>query len=199
MRAVTERPIEPLELPEDRAHLHDRVNAQVGPRTVSRASGDLDLAPDEALVRHHQLQLGRLGHDRGVRADPAQHLLHAEARVLLVGDGGHDDVPGEPGARSLARRDQRGGDASLHVVGAPAVEPIALDPRAMRVGHAVDAHRVEVPAEHEGAAASRALRADDDARASGGLFEPLGLQPAVTRPPLDELGDMCLTGSSWNE
>jgi hypothetical protein len=150
-------------------------------------------------VCHRQLQLGRLRHHRGVRANPAQHLLHPKTRVLLIGDGGHHDVPAEPEARSLARREQRGGDARLHVVGAAAVQPVALDARAVRINHAFDVDRVDVPAEHEGAPAAGALGADEDARPSGRLFEPLGLQPALTRPLLDEVRDARFTRSSWNE
>ncbi len=100
MGVAGKRPIELFEPLEGGAHLDDRVNAQVGPRAVGRTAGDLHLAPDESLVRHRQLQLGRLGHHRGVRADPAQQLLHANARVLLVSDRGYDDVPGEPEART---------------------------------------------------------------------------------------------------
>ena len=49
--------------------------------------------------------------------------------MLLVSDRGYDDAPGEPEARSLARRNQRCGDARLHVVGAAAVEPVAHNAR----------------------------------------------------------------------
>jgi hypothetical protein len=49
----------------------------------------------------------------------------------------------------LVRRDQRGGDTGLHVVGATAVQAIAVDARDMRVGHALDRHRVEVAAEQQ--------------------------------------------------
>ena len=76
--------------------LHDRVDPQVRARAVRGAAGDLDLRPHEPLVRDDQLELGGLGHDRGVGADRGSDLLHAEARVLLVGDRGDDDVPREP-------------------------------------------------------------------------------------------------------
>ena len=74
----------------------------MGARAVSRAAGHLDLAPYESPVRDHQLELGGLGHDRAVGMDRAQRLLHAEARVLLVGHRRHHHVAGQPEAGRLA-------------------------------------------------------------------------------------------------
>ena len=46
-------------------------------------------------------EVGRLGDDRGVRPHGLEDLLDAEARVLLVGDCGDDDVAGETAGRHL--------------------------------------------------------------------------------------------------
>ena len=80
---------------EERPGLDDRVDSEVRPRAVRGAPGDLELEPDEPLVRDDELELGRLGHDRGVGAHRLEHLLDPEARVLLVGDRGDDDVARE--------------------------------------------------------------------------------------------------------
>ena len=77
---------------EHRAHRGDRVDAEVGARAVRRAAGGLDLPPGEALVRDDDVEPGRLGDDARVRAAAREHRLDADARVLLVGDGGHHDV-----------------------------------------------------------------------------------------------------------
>ena len=53
-----------------------------------------------------------------------------------------------PGGRHGARGGNHGGDATLHVLRATRVQPAALDARHERIGHPVDADRVDVPAEH---------------------------------------------------
>jgi hypothetical protein len=44
-----------------------------------------------------------------------------------------------------------------------------------------------------------AAGADENARSPGRVFEPLGLQPALARPLLDEARHARFTRSSWNE
>src|ERR671938_1900672 len=112
---------------QDRTDLHDRVQTEVRPRAVRGPARDLDLEPDKALVRYHELQLGGLGDDRRVGAYHAEDLLDSEARMLLVGHGGDDHVACEPARRGLAAGDERRGEPSLHVVGATPVEPVAVD------------------------------------------------------------------------
>ena len=61
------------------------------------APGDLELDPDEPLVGNDELDLGRLGHDGGVRLHERENVLDPDARVLLVGDRRHDHVTPEVG------------------------------------------------------------------------------------------------------
>jgi hypothetical protein len=111
------------------------------------------------------LELGGLRDDRRVGPDRAQHLPHADARVLLVGHRRHHDVPRQrPGSR-FAAADESRREARLHVVGTAAIEPIAIDARRVRVRHAVDADRVQVRAQQQRASAAPPARADHDARA----------------------------------
>ena len=76
-----------------------------------------------------------------------------EAGVLLVGDGGDDDLAVDAGAGGVAAGDEGGGEAGLHVVGAAGVEPVALDAghRAASCG-AGQADGVEVAAQQQPAA-----------------------------------------------
>ena len=69
--------------------------------------------------------------------------------------------PARAAARGLPAGEQRGGDAGLHVVGAAAVQAVAVDARRVRRGHALDADGVEVRAQQQRAAAARAACADD--------------------------------------
>ena len=91
-RIRAQPPVELLDTDEDAAHLRDRVDPEVRPRAVGGTPVDLDLEVDEATVRDGELQLGRLGHDRGVRANARRDRLGADARELLVRDRGEDHV-----------------------------------------------------------------------------------------------------------
>ena len=102
MGALTELDVEFAERGEDRPRLHDRIDAEMWTRPMGRTPFHFDLRPDEALVRHDHRELGRLGHDRRVGTYRTQHLLHADARVLLVRNGGNHDVTGEPAGGCLA-------------------------------------------------------------------------------------------------
>jgi hypothetical protein len=131
-------------------------------------------------VGHGELELGRLGHDRRVGPQRAQDLLHAEARVLLVGDRGHDDVAAQPERRRVAARDERRGEAALHVVRPAPVEAVAVGAWVVRRRHPGDADRVEVPAEQQ-----RAPAAEPGARTTtlGRPAWPPGPRPRGPRRP----------------
>ncbi|MFZ0977013.1 MAG: hypothetical protein WAN22_32650 [Solirubrobacteraceae bacterium] len=150
-----------------------------------------------------QLELGGLGDDRrvdrGTGEQPANHFLDPEARVLLVGDGGHDDVAGEPALRELTAGDERGGESCLHVVGAATVESIAVQTRRVGIGHPLDGHRVVVTAQQQRPPAAAAPPPDDHARPARGLFEHLGVEAAPACPADHELGDLALAGAADNE
>lgn len=199
MEALAQRRVERADRGEDRARLDDGVDAQVRPRPVGGPPGDLDLGPHEALVGDDNLQLGRLGDDRRIGADRAQHLLNAEARVLLVGHGGHDHVPGEPGVGQLATGQQRRRDARLHVVGTAAVQPVALHARHVRLRHALDADGVHVRAQEQDGAPARAARPDDHARTPRGLLHHLGLESCGTCPIGHEGRDPRLAGAAGHQ
>ena len=150
-------------------------------------------------MRDDEIELGRLRDDGAVGFDDAERLLHAEARVLLVGDRRHDDIAAQAERRRLAARDERRRDAGLHVVRTAAIETVALDARVVRRVHPRDAHGVDVAAQQQRAPASRARRAHDDARASGRPLDHPRLEPRCERPPGDERRDLALAGPAGHE
>ena len=93
MRRRRQRRVELAEPRQHRRRGDDRVDALLRHRPVRGAPVHRDLRPHEPLVGDHDLAVRRLGHDRRVGAQPGgQHLLDAEARVLLVGHGRDDHV-----------------------------------------------------------------------------------------------------------
>jgi hypothetical protein len=184
---------------QDRAGLDDRVHALQRSRAVGRAAGHLDLRPHEALVGDDQLELGRLGHDRGVGLHRAEHLLHAEAGVLLVGHGGDHDVAAQPGPRGLAAGEQRRREAGLHVIGAATGEPVTLQARRVRVGHARHPDRVGVRAQQQRPPATGPAGSHDDARASRRRLQHVHLQPGRARPLDDEARHLGLPGTAGHQ
>ncbi len=163
------------------------------------APGDLELEPDEPLVRDDELELGRLGHDGGVRAHRLEDVLDPEARVLLVRHRGDDDIARETQSGRIATGDQSGGDPGLHVVRAASVEPVALDPRCERLSHAVDSDRVEVPAEQERAAPAGPPGPDDDARSARLTLDRPRLETVRLGPARRESRHFGLARSSRHE
>jgi hypothetical protein len=143
-RPLAKRPVERVELDEDVAHLRDRVDPQVWPRSVRRAAVGLDLEGDESLVGDPDLHLRRFGDDRCIGADALEHRLRADRGQLLVHDRGDDDVAAQPALAGLGGGNQTRGEPALHVVRAPPVQPSVLDARLERVDHPFVSDRVQV-------------------------------------------------------
>ena len=193
------RRVEVADAGEDRARVRDRVHPQVRARPVRRATANLDLDPDESTVSDRDLELGGLGDDRGVRADVAEDFPHPDARVLLVRNRRHDHVAGEPERSRVTAREERRGDAALHVVGATAVQPVTVNAGVERLGHPRHADGVDVPAEQQCPATARAPCADHDAGPLGVFCERLDLQAGRGAPLRDRLRNRALPGAAANE
>jgi hypothetical protein len=108
-----------------------------------------------------------LGDQRHVGAEAALHeMVHAFAALGLSDNEGKHEVAVERGA-ALAdglRRDDEGGEASLHVLNAVTVEPVTFHPGRPRVPipaarHGID---VEMAVEHQALAAAGTLERGDD-------------------------------------
>ena len=163
MRQTLEAGVVCLERGDHRARPEDRVDAQVRPGAVGRLADDVDVHPHKAPVRDPNRELGGLGDDGGVGGDVLKDSLDPQAGVLLVGDGRHDDLPPGAGAARVAARDERCGEAALHVVRAAPDQPVAVDPGLQRTVHRSQADGVEVTAEHQGRSIARPPASHDDA------------------------------------
>ena len=160
----------------------DRVSLDVRPGGVDKVPGDRDLHPGAAAMPRYQHHVGRFAEDAeiGDRAVRDRELgSHAVALVLrtlvvvhrrlldLAGDPGDDDVAAEPDAGRANRLhgDHVGGQCTLHVEGAHAVDPFIVDQRALAL--VADAAmrllgsegRVQMTVEHQRFAAPVTLQA----------------------------------------
>lgn len=165
-------------------------------------AGDGDLRPDEAAVGGADLSFGGLGHDGRIdvsRVEPGQHLLDTQAGVLLVGDGGHDDLSVDARPHCVAACGERGGEAGFHVVGAASIEAVVRHARGQGVAGTGQADRVEVAAEQQPAPPGVAAAAQDDAGATGCALDLLDAQAHASAPLRDEGRDLCLARAAGVE
>ena len=166
---------------------------------MGRASRDLDLEPCEALVRHADLERGRLGHDRRVGVHLPGERLRADACELLVADRRHDHVACELEPRRLGARPHGRRDAALHVEAAAPVEAVALDARVEWTLVAVVAHGVRVAVEQQRAPTARAARDAGHVRAPRRDLVDACLDAGCLEPAGDEARDLQLARASGHE
>ena len=150
----------------------------------------LDLATTRSrLCATDELHLGRLGDDRQRRRRrrPATSWMPRLA-CSSSATAATTTSPARSSARRFAARDQRGGEAGLHVVRATAVQSIAVDARA-RAAPVIPStfDGVEVTAEQQ-----RAAAAADPARGRARSVGPRvasrtsASRPACSRPARNE-------------
>ena len=165
---------------QERAHLHIGVDAQFELAAVRGAARDGHFDPQISLVREADLERGRLGDDRAIRRGGGQiRSRRAQASVLLIGNGGDEQIPGKRRARFGQRLGggHAGGEAALHVVGAAAVELAVANRAGERLGHAGDVDRVAMRVEHQGTAAACAGEPADHAGAARLGLESFDREP----------------------
>ena len=191
--------VELLDRDQDAAHLRDRVDPEIRPRAVRGPSGRLDVEGEPAAVGDAETLVGRLGDDRRVGAPAREQGLGADARRLLVDDGGDDHVAAQstPCALGAGARDRR--EARLHVVGAAAVEPSALDPGGQAAVRLEQPDRVQMAVEQQRPAAAAAPRDADHVRPSGSDLHDLDLQPRALEPLGEHAGDRGLAAAVRRE
>ena len=176
-----------LDSPEDVDRLHDRVVTQPRRRPVGRAPVDEDAGRQHALGLDADVQVGRLAGDREVAHVAAPHEVVARADRdvlgLLVGDD-HEPHADVLLLDEVVRGAHHRRQPALHVVGAAAVQPVALGAWLELLGVAGD--DVQVAVEDD--------RRDPFRPDRGGqrveVAEPVRLDLDVARlePPLDEPG-----------
>ena len=143
-----------LEGGEHAAHAVNGVHAVLGPRTVAGTARRLDHPANHTLVRPHDVQESRLGHDGIIRHEVVlDEFLDAEKGVLFV-RGVSENHAGGTGGLLLHESGERGehhGRAGFHVAGTAAEQFPAFDLRTERLDdHAIDGHRVLMALEDHG-------------------------------------------------
>ena len=123
------------------------------------------------------------------------------ARVLLVGDGRHQQSPSReaPAARNRARRVNHGRDAALHVLAAAPVDAAVAHDGVERRGHSLDAHRVHVAADHQRPTRRAPLDGRDDVRSPGSDLGHLDVESGPRERRRDALRDGGLAGAPGHE
>ena len=153
------------------------------------AADRLDLEMHEAAMRDGDLHVRRLRDDRGVRAQGGGDGLGADARELLVGDCGDDDVPAQAPAVRVGGRKHARREAALHVVRPTPVQTVALQSRAERIGHPDHADRVHVRVEHQRGAVPTPARDRHDVRPTRRGLRQRRVESRAFAPLRDEACD----------
>ena len=137
--------------------LQHRVVAQPRRRAVRGAAADHDPAREHALGLDADVQLGRLAGDREVADEALAHHLVRRAHVQVLGllVGRAQEAHADARVRvDVVQRAHHRGERALHVVGAAADQPVALDTRLELLR--VAGHDVEVPVQHDRGRVARA-------------------------------------------
>ena len=175
------------------------VDPELGARSVRRPANRLQLERDEAPVCDCDLELRRLGHDRTVRRATRRDGRRPDARRLLVCNRSDDDVARKPAGRCVPSGYEDRCEASLHVVGAPSVEPPVLDRRLERPFHPTQPDRVHVRVQHECPPPARTSRHADHVRPSRCRLLDLHREPGVLEPALHVPRHLYLPGRARHE
>lgn len=190
--------VKALELDEHSPHAQDRVDPEIGSRSVCRAPRGLHLETDEALVRDADGKVGRLGDDRRVRMPLAfQQRARADPAGLFVGDGRHDHVT----AQSLdgGSRRHRRGQPALHVIRAATDQSPVVHPRRVRLSHPAGPDRVEMTREQQRTAAASPAGDAHDHRPPRLNLAHADLQFAATHPIRHEPSNSRLAGAACDQ
>src|SRR5258706_6237351 len=157
------RALELFELSEEEACVGDSVDSDVVAASVRCPSGHNDVHPDEATMGGADRQSSGLSDNCRFRADPVgQQCAHAEAFVLLVDDGGDENLPAGIRLRAFRCSSAHRGNAALHVSRAAAVDTIAADLGGESiVDHSLDADDIQVAIEHQGGRVTGSNASDD--------------------------------------
>ena len=164
--------VERVERREQKTRVANRVDADVPLAAVRGSAMHDDVDPHEPLVRRHDREIRRLGHDRGIGAKTIRHdSARAHARVLLVDDSCENNLTIERATtrgRGASRRRAHRRHARFHVRRAATIKSAVAHgrvPGCMR--HSFDADDIDVAVEHQRATAGqRVADAGNDIRAA---------------------------------
>ena len=163
--ACAEFTFELVEFGEETAHSHIRVDAFVEAAAMRGAADRFDLKPDETFVREADFHLGRLSDDGAIDLDVFDHFGSTDAGIFFVGHSSQHHIAVQSCFR-IDQRFERGharGHTAFHVVRAAPVKFAIADRGRERIAHAVNAHNINVPVEHDRLAAAFAFERRDHA------------------------------------
>jgi len=150
LRALSANALKRFELGEKESRMGDRVNSQVISAAMRRSASKSDINPHEAAMSRADRKACRLGNDGSVRNDASgEHGAHAEALILLIDDGGDENLSCGIGRSTFRGGGAHRGDSAFHVGGAATVNAIAANFGCEGlVDHSLDADDVKMAIEH---------------------------------------------------
>src|SRR5450759_5760045 len=133
-RAGFARSLQLFQLGQKQTRVGNCVDSNVVAASVRRASGQGDGYPHEAAMGGADREPCGLRDDCSIGADPVgEQRAHAEALVLLVDDGGDEDLATGVGSRGFHGGGAHRRDATFHVCRAATIDAIAADMGAERL------------------------------------------------------------------
>ena len=108
------------------------------------------------------IEPGRFGHNRGVGVVGAQERHGADAGVFFVDHGSEEHIAAAGNMHGIDGGTHTGSHAGLHVIGAAAIQAIAIDAGGVGIGHARYPNGIGVAIEDERLAAAVAFGDGDD-------------------------------------
>src|SRR5438093_10767294 len=150
LRILFASALQRFQLGEKQTRVRNRVNSQIIAAPVCRSTSKSAINPNEAAMSRADRKACRLGDDGSVRNDASgEHGAHAEALVLLIDDGGDDNLACGIGRNAFHSGGAHSGHSAFHVGGAATVDSIAPNFGGERlVDHSLDADDVEMAIEH---------------------------------------------------
>src|SRR3989454_9832656 len=126
LRILFASALQRFQLGEKQTRVRNRVNSQIIAAPVCRSTSKSDINPNEAAMSRADRKACRLGDDGSVRNDASgEHGAHAEALVLLIDDGGDENLSCGIGRSAFRGGGAHRGDSAFHCGGGGTVNAIA--------------------------------------------------------------------------
>ena len=150
LRTLFASALQRFQVGEEESCMGDRVDSQIIAAAMRRSTSKSDINPNEAAMSRADRKACRLGDDGSVRNDASgEHGAHAEALVLLIDDGGDDNLACGIGRNAFHSGGAHSGHSAFHVGGAATVDAIAANFGCERfVHHSLNADDVKMAIEH---------------------------------------------------
>jgi len=168
--------------------------AGVSPGSVRRHTLRLHFQPHKPFVRHDELQMGRLGDDRPIRAVVLRHRQRAFPGKILVHHRAEDHIAAQRQLPGRGHRQHAGRHTAFHVVRAAPVQAAGAQLGLVGAGHPANIDSIHVSVAQQGfSTAAAACNGNHVVGPVGGGCVQVHFQPGVFQPEGDEGGNLCLT------